>query len=110
MSAIAAEQRQTLIAAALDARKLSYSPYSKFRVGAAILCVDDKGQHVIVPGANVENASYGGTICAERTGFVRAVTEGYKAGSFLAVAVASGGYASCALPSLDRAPSLITRC
>lgn len=69
-----------------QARKLSYSPYSHFRVGAAILCKTGD----IVLGANVENASYGGTICAERTGLVKAVTSGHSPGSFLAIAVAGG--------------------
>jgi len=56
---------------ALEARNNSYSPYSKFKVGAALVL--DSG--VIVPGCNVENASFGGTICAERTAFTSAVAK-----------------------------------
>ncbi|UZJ52446.1 hypothetical protein CBS101457_001766 [Exobasidium rhododendri] len=82
---ISKEQRQKLIAASQDARNLSYSPYSHFRVGAAILCKDGE----IVLGANVEIASYGGAICAERTGLVKAITSGHASGSFLAIAVAA---------------------
>ncbi|KZV60416.1 cytidine deaminase [Peniophora sp. CONT] len=75
--------RQRLIEAAISAKDGSYSPYSKFRVGAALLSAD--GQ--IIKGANIENASYGGTICAERTALVKAVSEGTK--SFVALAVTS---------------------
>lgn len=54
------------------ARKKSYSPYSKFPVGAALLCTDG----TVVLGCNVENASFGLTVCAERTAIVKAVSEG----------------------------------
>ncbi|KZP19680.1 cytidine deaminase [Athelia psychrophila] len=73
--------RENLIKAAIEAKEGSYSPYSKFRVGAALLAADG----TIIKGANIENASYGGTICAERTAFVKAVSEGTK--SFVALAV-----------------------
>ncbi|KAJ7505427.1 cytidine deaminase, partial [Mycena galericulata] len=63
------------------AKQNTYNPYSKFAVGAAILAADG----TIFKGANIENASYGGTICAERTAIVKAVSEGTK--SFIALAV-----------------------
>jgi len=66
---------------AREAQKGSYSPYSKFRVGAALLTKDGE----VVHGANVENASYGLTICAERTAFFKAVTAGKK--GFKAIAI-----------------------
>ncbi|KAJ9086451.1 hypothetical protein DSO57_1003788 [Entomophthora muscae] len=72
-----------LVNGALEARNKSYSPYSKFRVGACLMTCGKK----VYSGCNVENASYGGTICAERTAFVKAVSEGDK--SFLAIAVAT---------------------
>merc|ERR1719310_1508408 len=56
---------KSLCEASLKARQNSYSPYSKFKVGAALLCDD-----TVVPGCNVENASYGLAICAERTAIV----------------------------------------
>lgn len=75
------EERKNLIETAFDAKKGSYSPYSKFPVGAALLAIDG----TYITGANIENASYGGTICAERTAIVKAVSEGRR--SFLGLAV-----------------------
>lgn len=66
---------------AREAQNGSYSPYSKFRVGAALLTKEGE----VVLGANVENASYGLSICAERTAIVKAITEGKK--DFKAIAV-----------------------
>lgn len=73
---------RNLIREAEKAMQLTYSPYSKFPVGAALLCRDG----TIFRGCNVENASYGGTICAERTALVKAVSEGHK--DFLAIGLA----------------------
>ena len=67
----------------------SYVPYSKFPVGAALLCADG----TVFTGCNVENAAYGSTICAERTAVVKAVSEGHKDDWVtLAVVGKSGGY------------------
>lgn len=63
----------------------AYAPYSEFHVGAALLTKDGR----IFTGVNVENASYGGSICAERTAFVKAVSEGCR--EFEAIAIASSG-------------------
>ncbi len=57
---------------ASQAKKFSYSPYSKFQVGAALLTDDNE----VIFGTNVENASFGATICAERTAILKAVSEG----------------------------------
>ncbi|MCQ4636314.1 cytidine deaminase [Anaerovorax odorimutans] len=67
------------------AKQNAYVPFSKFQVGAALLTAD--GQ--VFTGVNVENSSYGGTICAERTAFVKAISEGAR--QFSAIAVASSG-------------------
>ena len=67
------------------AQKNSYSPYSNFKVGAALLCSD----HSIYTGCNIENATYGATNCAERTAVFKAVSEGKR--SFEAIAITSSG-------------------
>ena len=77
------EDRERVIQAAIQVKERAYSPYSHFRVGAALLTPSGE----IIQGCNVENASYGGTICAERTALVKAVSEGKK--SFVALAVTS---------------------
>ena len=74
-----------LIRLALEAREMSYSPYSKYMVGAALLTKDGK----VYKGCNIENASYSPTNCAERTAFFKAVSEGER--QFEAIAVV-GGY------------------
>ncbi len=73
-----------LISAALAARQNAYAPYSDYLVGAAILCDDGS----IVTGCNVENASYGATVCAERCAAFSAAAQGKK--SFSAIAIAGG--------------------
>lgn len=72
---------QSLITAAIGAREKSYSPYSHYQVGAALLAGD--GQ--IITGCNIENAAYTPTNCAERTAFFKAVSEGIR--DFRAIAV-----------------------
>ena len=74
---------ETLLALAREAMKRSYSPYSGYPVGAALLCVDGR----IFEGCNIENASFGLTNCAERTALFKAVSEG--ATEFTAIAIAS---------------------
>ena len=73
-----------LIEKALEARKLSYSPYSGFSVGAALLCDDGS----VFTGCNIENSAFSPTVCAERTAFFKAVSEGKK--SFVKIAVVGG--------------------
>jgi len=75
---------QKLLAAAAKAARQSHSPYSHFPVGAAIL----SGTGKVFTGCNVENASYGLTICAERVAVLKAVSEGTK--KFKAMAVVGG--------------------
>ena len=72
-----------LIAQAKAAMEFSYSPYSHFRVGAALLTADDR----VFLGCNIENASYGVSNCAERTALFKAVSEGAR--EFVAIAIAA---------------------
>ncbi|MBQ4579361.1 MAG: cytidine deaminase [Clostridia bacterium] len=74
---------ETLLALAREAMKRSYSPYSNYPVGAALLCADGR----IFQGCNIENASFGLTNCAERTAIFKAISEG--AAEFTAIAIAS---------------------
>jgi cytidine deaminase len=77
--------KESLIPAAAQARANAYVPYSGYKVGAALLCKSGK----IYTGCNVENASYGASICAERTAAVKAVSEGDR--EFIALAVVADG-------------------
>ena len=81
---------------AIEAQKLAYAPYSQFKVGAAVLGIDGK----IYTGCNIENASYGMTVCAERTAIFKMVSEGCQ--KFKALAVVGGG-------KEDSAPCLACR-
>ena len=81
--------KELLVREALAAREKAYAPYSRFRVGAALLCADGK----IYTGCNVENASYPCGICAERTAAAKAVSEGSR--DFMAIAVAGSSAEKC---------------
>lgn len=78
---LTADSIRELIKAAIEARRKSYSPYSHYQVGAALLTAD--GQ--LVTGCNIENAAYGPSNCAERTAFFKAVSEGIR--EFTAIAI-----------------------
>lgn len=73
-----------LIESALRARRFSYSPYSHFAVGAALLTKSGK----VFTGCNIESAAYSPTVCAERTAVYKAVSEGERA--FAAIAIVAG--------------------
>lgn len=81
---------QALLDEAITAREKAYAPYSGFAVGAALLGKSGR----IYRGCNVENASYGATICAERTALATAVAAGER--EFLAIAVVAEGADPCA--------------
>lgn len=75
---------EKLIDTAIEQLKFSYTPYSNFKVGAALLTKSGK----IYPGCNIENASYTPTNCAERTAFFKAVSEGVR--DFQAICIVGG--------------------
>jgi cytidine deaminase len=82
------EERSHLIQSAIQAQRRAYAPYSNFAVGAAIRTASGK----VYQGANVENVSYGLSICAERVAAVTAVAAGDQ--EFVAIAIASPGGAT----------------
>ena len=81
MNYLTQETIEELIVRAIEARKKSYSPYSHYQVGAALLAEDER----IITGCNIENAAYTPTNCAERTAFFKAVSEGNR--EFQAIAI-----------------------
>lgn len=76
--------KKELVKEALSAREFAYTPYSKFNVGAALLCKNGR----VFLGCNIESASYTPTNCAERTAFFKAVSEGER--EFSAIAIVGG--------------------
>lgn len=82
-----------LYLAAKEALLQAYAPYSGFRVGAALRTADGR----IFTGCNVENASYGGSVCAERTACVKAVSEGVRTFAALAIATENGTAMPCGI-------------
>lgn len=89
MNKLSKEIELELVKKALDAREKAYAPYSNFKVGAALLTNDNR----IFTGCNVENASYGLSNCAERTAIFKAVSDGAK--EISAIAIVCGGDAYC---------------
>ena len=75
---------EELIAMAVEAMGHAYVPYSGYKVGAALLCADGS----VYCGCNIENAAYSPTICGERTAFFKAVYDGHR--DFTAIAVCGG--------------------
>ncbi|MCC6905221.1 MAG: cytidine deaminase [Anaerolineae bacterium] len=79
--------RNTLVAAARSAREHAYVPYSHYKVGAAVLTADGS----IFTGCNIENASYGVTLCGERVAIPKAVSEGHRHFVAIAIVTENGG-------------------
>lgn len=86
--------KNNLSALAVEAMKSAYCPYSGFAVGAALLCKSGK----IYTGCNIENSSFSPTVCAERVAFFKAVSEGEREFSAIAVAGGKGGVLSAECP------------
>ncbi len=83
--------KEELIERAKEARKLSYSPYSNFAVGAALLCKDGE----VYVGANIENSSYPLCMCAERNALYNAYMHGKKKEDFVAMALCAASDDPC---------------
>ena len=91
-----------LMEIARTARENAYCPYSRFAVGAALLCKDGS----IYTGCNVENGAYPLGLCAERTAFVKAISDGRKRGDFKTIAICGNTVESPGVgstPTFDRA-------
>jgi cytidine deaminase len=84
------KEEKELVEAAIEASKRAYAPYSHFHVGAALLLSDG----TIIPGCNVENASYGLTNCAERTAIFSAIAQGRKDFTKIAIFVGIDDFVS----------------
>ncbi|MGN0573214.1 MAG: cytidine deaminase [Acutalibacteraceae bacterium] len=91
-----------LIKSAVIARKKSYSPYSGFSVGAALLCADG----TVFTGCNIENSAFSPTVCAERTAFFKAVSDGKR--DFVKIAVV-GGASELEIPDYHCPPCGVCR-
>lgn len=77
-----------LVQKAYEGKEQAYAPYSKFKVGAAVLAEDDK----IYTGCNIENVSYGATNCAERTAIFKAISEGNRTIKAIAIVGVDDNY------------------
>lgn len=99
-----------LVRLALMERKRAYAPYSRFAVGAALLCSDG----AVYTGCNIENASYPCGICAERVAAAKAISEGKREFAALAVAGSSASYCTpcgmCRQFLYEFAPDLTVLC
>ncbi len=89
------KKREELLNEAIEARKNAYVPYSHFQVGAALLGKNG----TIYRGCNIENAAFGSTMCAERTAFFKAVSEGVR--EFEAIAIVGGPEGKELIPVCD---------
>jgi len=85
----------TLISLAMIAQGFTYSPYSKYPVGAAIFASNPEGRVQVFTGTNVENASYGLTMCAERVAIFTMIASGYTLPQVLVVITDDGKGQSC---------------
>ena len=98
------QQVQKLILAARQAAANAYAPYSRFRVGSAVIMADDPEQKIRT-GSNIENSTYGATACAERTGLTHCAALGFRRLKYIAVSTADALHR----PLSERSPCGICR-
>ena len=95
---------KTLVIAARGTAQRAYAPYSQFSVGSAAIMADDPGNKVYC-GANIENSSYGATVCAERSALFNAASRGFRKLKYLAVSTAD----ALQQPLSERSPCGVCR-
>jgi cytidine deaminase len=88
MDVLNVDDKNNLIKAAVEARQWAYAPYSNYRVGAAVLTASGK----IYDGVNIENAAYPSGTCAERVAIYKAVSQGERSLTAIAVVTSNGGW------------------
>lgn len=90
---LSSETIARMMAASREAYAHSYTPYSLFPVGSSLLAINEDGSESLISGCNVENASFGLAICAERVALTKAVSEGHR--RFKAIAIAAQKMSPC---------------
>ena len=91
--ALSSESVCALLESAREAYRHSYTPYSLFPVGSSLLAISKEGHEILINGCNVENASFGLAICAERVALTKAISEGYRI--FKAIAISAQKMQPC---------------
>lgn len=103
---------QTCVVGAQNARKMAYAPYSEYKVGACVYAQNADGYWAYFQGCNVENASYGMTICAERVAIFNAIVKGFTRIGMMAIATKNSGMScgACRQVEFEFNPNMYVIC